>query len=164
MSKLGDTLDEEEVRQIRGIIEVFRESTLDYLQLEIGTLKLTIGKAGVPLPVAQLLSQTEATQPATTDAAPSASPSPHETGPKDDGSVEIVAPMIGRFYSQPEPGAAPYVKLGSQVEKDSTVGLVEAMKVYNAVHAGVDGVITEICVQDGSLVQYGQVLFRVRPT
>lgn len=162
MSKPFDILGEEEVRQIRNIIEVFRESTLDYLQLEIGALKLSIGKAGAPLPAEQV-SPAEAARPAPAQVAPAELPPPLDAAPKDDGSVEIVAPMIGRFYSQSEPGAAPYVKLGSHVEKESTVALVEAMKVYNAVHAGVNGVITEVCVQDGSLVQYGQVLFRVRP-
>ena len=80
-----------------------------------------------------------------------------------DGSLEIKAPMIGRFYSQSEPGAAPYVKVGAQVKPEITVGLIEAMKMFNAVHAGVSGVIAEICVQDASLVEYGQVLFRVDP-
>jgi acetyl-CoA carboxylase biotin carboxyl carrier protein len=80
----------------------------------------------------------------------------------DDGTVAIVSPMIGRFYSQSEPGAAPYVSIGSTVGPESTVGLVEAMKMFNAVHAGLAGVITEICVQDAALVEYGQVLFRVK--
>jgi acetyl-CoA carboxylase biotin carboxyl carrier protein len=82
----------------------------------------------------------------------------------DDGTVAIVSPMIGRFYSQSEPGAAPYVSVGSTVGPESTVGLVEAMKMFNAVHAGLAGVVTEICVQDAALVEYGQVLFRVKPS
>ena len=80
------------------------------------------------------------------------------------GEVAITASMIGRFYSQPEPGAAAYVSVGATVREDSTVGLVEAMKMFNAVHAGVNGVITRICVQDAALVEYGQVLFHVRPS
>ena len=71
--------------------------------------------------------------------------------------------MIGRFYSQPEPGAAPYVTVGASVEADTTVCLVEAMKMFNAVHAGMRGTIAQVCVQDAALVEYGQVLFRVRP-
>jgi acetyl-CoA carboxylase biotin carboxyl carrier protein len=71
--------------------------------------------------------------------------------------------MIGRFYSQPEPGAAPYVAVGAQVEADTTVCLVEAMKMFNAVPAGMAGTIAQVCAQDATLVEYGQVLFRVRP-
>ncbi len=71
--------------------------------------------------------------------------------------------MMGRFYAKPEPGAAPFVSVGAKVSADSTVGLIEVMKVFTAVRAGVHGVVTEICVQDEQLVEYGQVLFRIRP-
>ena len=75
----------------------------------------------------------------------------------------IVVPLIGRFYTQSEPGGPPFVSVGSEVTEDMTVGLIEVMKTFNAVRAGVDGVFTEICVQDTQLVEYGDVLFRVRP-
>jgi multidrug efflux pump subunit AcrA (membrane-fusion protein) len=65
---------------------------------------------------------------------------------------------------QPEPGAAPFVTPGSKVGPETTVGLVEAMKMFNAVHAGTTGTIAEVCVQDATIVEYGQVLFRVRPS
>jgi acetyl-CoA carboxylase biotin carboxyl carrier protein len=71
--------------------------------------------------------------------------------------------LLGRFYSQPEPGAAPFVTVGSDVNEDTTVGLIEVMKTFNAVRAGVSGTVTEICAQDAELVEYGQVLLRVRP-
>ena len=71
--------------------------------------------------------------------------------------------MIGRFYAKPEPGAAPFVSVGTEVTPDSTVALIEVMKVFTAVRAGVKGVVAEICVQDEQLVEYGQVLIRIRP-
>jgi acetyl-CoA carboxylase biotin carboxyl carrier protein len=71
---------------------------------------------------------------------------------------------MGMFYPQPEPGSPPFVSLGSQVKEDTTVCLIEVMKTFNAMTAGVKGVITEICVQNAQLVEYGQVLFRVRPS
>ncbi|MBI2317524.1 MAG: pyruvate carboxylase subunit B, partial [Betaproteobacteria bacterium] len=93
-----------------------------------------------------------------------AAPKPKaESGPAADGTVAIVAPIMGRFYAKPEPGAAPFVSVGAQVSADSTVGLIEVMKVFTAVRAGVAGVITEICVQDAEFIEYGHVLFRVRP-
>jgi len=66
------------------------------------------------------------------------------------------------FYAQSEPGAPPYVKVGDQVEEKTTVGLIEVMKVYSAIHAGVKGEIVDIHVEDAQLVEYGQPLFSVK--
>jgi acetyl-CoA carboxylase biotin carboxyl carrier protein len=71
---------------------------------------------------------------------------------------------MGMFYAQPEPGAPPFVAIGTEVKKDTTVCLIEVMKTFNAMTAGVNGVITEICAENAQLVEYGQVLFRARPS
>lgn len=169
MSKPSDTLSEDEVRQISRIVEILNQSTFDYLQLEIGGLKLTISKGNATPGASE---QTRAPAPAAlpgalqtgANAAPAnALPQPPAKEDVDDGSVDVVAPLIGRFFSQPEPGAASFVSLGSEVKEDTTVGLIEAMKMFSAVPAGVSGVITDIRVQDATLVEFGQVLFRVRP-
>jgi len=173
MSKAEVPLSEDEVQQISRIIDTLNHSTFDYLQLEFGALKLTIGKGGqigaqggvpgsaaAPAPVAAPAAAPAAVAPSA--ATPAAAVSADV--PLAAGEVAITASMIGRFYSQPEPGAAAYVSVGTAVREDSTVGLVEAMKMFNAVHAGVNGVITRICVQDAALVEYGQVLFHVRPS
>ena len=169
MNKAEVPLSEDEVRQISRIIDTLNHSTFDYLQLEFGALKLTIGKGAqvdapsspaAPVPVAAPAPAASAL-PAAAAALPAAASA---DVPLAAGEVAITASMIGRFYSQPEPGAAAYVSVGATVREDSTVGLVEAMKMFNAVHAGVNGVITRICVQDAALVEYGQVLFHVRPS
>lgn len=159
MSKPEVPLTDDEVRRIGRIIETLEASSFDYLQVELGDLRVTIAREGVAIPGAGLTAAASAPPPAATPvaAAPAAAPAP-ETG-----LVDIVSPMIGRFYSQPEPGAAPYVTVGASVEADTTVCLVEAMKMFNAVHAGTRGTIAQVCVQDAALVEYGQVLFRVRP-
>ena len=171
MSKAEVPLSEDEVRQISRIIDTLNHSTFDYLQLEFGALKLTIGKgaqvgapssAPAPTPVAASVAA-PATVAAAAPSAPASAPASADV-PLAAGEVAITASMIGRFYSQPEPGAAAYVSVGATVREDSTVGLVEAMKMFNAVHAGVNGVVTRICVQDAALVEYGQVLFHVRPS
>jgi len=77
--------------------------------------------------------------------------------------IEIKAPMVGTFYRAPAPDAAPYVDIGSEVEPDTVVCLIEAMKVMNEIKAEVKGVITEILAENGKPVEYGQPLFRVRP-
>jgi acetyl-CoA carboxylase biotin carboxyl carrier protein len=79
------------------------------------------------------------------------------------GTIDIKSQIMGMFYSQPEPGSPPFVSIGAEVKEDTTVCLIEVMKTFNAMTAGVKGVITEICVKNAQLVEYGQVLFRIRP-
>jgi len=178
MSKAEVPLSEDEVQQISRIIDTLNHSTFDYLQLEFGALKLTIGKGGQGSVPGSAAAPAPVAAPATAPAAAPSAPAPAAVAPSAAasaaavsadvplaaGEVAITASMIGRFYSQPEPGAAAYVSVGATVREDSTVGLVEAMKMFNAVHAGVNGVITRICVQDAALVEYGQVLYHVRPS
>jgi len=80
-----------------------------------------------------------------------------------DNLVDIVSPMVGTFYAQPEPGAEPYVRVGSRVSVGQTLCIIEAMKIMNPLDAEISGVIQEIAVQDAQPVEFGQVLFRVDP-
>jgi len=77
--------------------------------------------------------------------------------------VEIKSPIVGTFYATPTPDSEPYVELGTQVEPQTVVCVVEAMKVMNEIKAETIGAIAEILVTNGQAVEYGQVLFRVRP-
>ncbi len=76
---------------------------------------------------------------------------------------EIKSPMVGTYYGAPEPGAAPYAKVGTRVAPGKVVCIIEAMKIMNEIEAEVGGVIKEVCVEDASPVEFGQVLFRVDP-
>jgi acetyl-CoA carboxylase biotin carboxyl carrier protein len=76
---------------------------------------------------------------------------------------EIRSPMVGTYYRAPEPGADVYVQLGSRVTLGQTVCIIEAMKIMNEIEAEVSGVIREVCVEDATPVEYGQVLYRVDP-
>jgi acetyl-CoA carboxylase biotin carboxyl carrier protein len=80
-----------------------------------------------------------------------------------DGAVAIEAPMLGTFYRAPGPGEDPFVEVGSAVEPDSTVCIIEVMKMMNSVSAGVAGTVVEVAAENGQLVEYGQPLFYVRP-
>jgi len=185
VSKAFDLLSEDEVRQITTLVETLDQSTFDFLQLQLGDMKLTIGKGdapaslsasqpavvAAPAPVAQVSAPAPgapAPAPAAAPAAATAASAPtaprQEAARVDDGTVAVVAPIMGRFYARPEPGAAPFVSVGSTVVADATVGLIEVMKVFNAVRAGVAGVVTEICVEDAQFIEYGQVLFRIKPS
>jgi acetyl-CoA carboxylase biotin carboxyl carrier protein len=77
--------------------------------------------------------------------------------------VAVTAPNLGTFYRAPKPGAAPYVETGQKVRADTEVCLIEVMKLFTAVRAGTSGVIRQICVADGQMVEYGQTLLYIDP-
>jgi acetyl-CoA carboxylase biotin carboxyl carrier protein len=180
VSNAFNSLSDDEIRKIPLLVETLEKSTFDFLQLHVGDLKLTIGTGNFPsteptrvdaaVPSGFPETQTSAATPAPLPAASTlpmdprrSVPEAKEKGIPSDGMKAITAPIIGRFYERPEPGAAPFVTVGSVVKEDTTVCLIEVMKLFQAVPAGVGGVITEICVQDAQMVEYGQTLFRVRP-
>jgi oxaloacetate decarboxylase alpha subunit len=165
MGKL-DTLSDAEIANIGKLVEVLDRSAFDFLTLEQSGFRLTVGKGAVaaapvaagPAPTAAAASApAPQVNAATTAAVPGAEPAAMP------GTVEVKATTMGRFYSRPEPAADPFVAVGTEVNEDSTVGLIEVMKLFNSMSAGVSGEVAEICVQDGDLVEYGQVLMRIRP-
>jgi acetyl-CoA carboxylase biotin carboxyl carrier protein len=170
LTKNSWDLSDDEVRQIGRIIKTLNESSFDFLQMEVGELKLTLSKG--PLQTAVAVATTAGTaapaspaalQPETSRSASASAEKTAASATQADGMLSIVASLIGRFYLRPEPSAPPFVQVGSEVSDDSTVGLIEVMKTFNALQAGVSGIITEICVEDTALVEYGQVLFHVWP-
>ena len=80
----------------------------------------------------------------------------------DEGLVTISSPMLGTFYRAESPGSPPFVEVGARVEPDTTVAIIEVMKMMNSVPAGVSGTVVEVCSQNAELVEYGEPLFRVR--
>jgi acetyl-CoA carboxylase biotin carboxyl carrier protein len=76
----------------------------------------------------------------------------------------IESPMVGTFYSSPDPESPPFVKVGDTVTPDTVVCIVEAMKVFSEIKADRSGVVTEVCVSNGDAVEYGQPLFRIKPS
>jgi len=150
-------LSEDDVLHILKLID---ESHFDYFQLEVGDLKITVSK-GDPIP------QTAASQvsaaPAPKPAAPAAAPQSAKPVVVPEGMLPITAPLLGTFYVAPEPGAPPFVKVGQAVTEDTTVGLVEVMKVFSSVRAAVNGTIVEVVAQNGQFVEFGQTLFIVKP-
>jgi acetyl-CoA carboxylase biotin carboxyl carrier protein len=151
-------LTDDDVREILRIID---ESELDELRIETEGFSLHVLRGGVAssqLPVAS-------PAPRTPDRAP---PTPDTRHPTPDtqtanGALSIDAPMLGTFYRAEAPGAKPFVDVGAQVQADTTVCLIEVMKMMNSISAGVEGTIVEICAENAELVEYGQPLFRVEP-
>lgn len=90
-------------------------------------------------------------------------PPPAGEAPAGDGLVEITSPTVGTFYQSAQPDDPPFVKVGDNVSPDTTVCIVEAMKVFNQIPAEVSGTIAKILVRDGEAVEFGQALFAVNP-
>jgi acetyl-CoA carboxylase biotin carboxyl carrier protein len=151
------------------ILKLIDESKFDYFQLEAGDLKITVSK-GDPNP-GSAASQSPAIPQAPKVSAPPIAPAPHPQPAKrepqaaaiPEGLLPITAPLLGTFYVAPEPGAPPFVKVGAAITEDTTVGLIEVMKVFNSVRAGVTGTLVEVVAQNGQFVEYGQTLFLVKP-
>ena len=160
-------LSEDDVLHILKLID---ESKFDYFQLEVGELKITVSK-GEPIPLPGAAPQTVAVNAAPSPAAAArsaAAPAPAAQAAKPaaaipEGMAAITAPLLGTFYVAPEPGAPPFVKVGQQITEDTTVGLIEVMKVFNSVRATVKGTIVEVVAQNGQFVEFGQPLFIVKP-
>lgn len=176
MNQPNEALTDQEVHRISQLIESLDRSTLDYLQVDAGGVKITISKGGAGLLAMASPAAPAASAPATSfAAAPVATPAPLPTPASSiaalpaqanaadtSGTVVIPAPLMGRFYPRPEPGAELYVSVGSEVQEDTVVGLIEVMKLFNTVQAGVRGVVTEVCAPEGEFLEYGSPLFRVR--
>jgi acetyl-CoA carboxylase biotin carboxyl carrier protein len=125
------------------------------------------GAVQIPAPVAlpAMIAPGAASRPTPTEAMPAiAEPEAQARAelPKP-ALLEVKSPMVGTFYSAPEPGSKPYAGVGSRVTKGQVLCIIEAMKIMNEIEAEVSGVVREISVQDAHPVEYGQVLFRVDP-
>ena len=88
---------------------------------------------------------------------------PQSAPPVATGEIDVKSPMIGTFYRAPSPEATNYIEVGSTVNAESVVCIIEAMKVMNEIKSEVSGVITQVLVENGKPVEFGQPLFKVRP-
>lgn len=168
-----DALSEDDIAKISEIVGVLDKSGFDYLTLELGGFKITVGTGaaapeGTPAPAVPTAAAPAPAAPApaaqaATPAQAGSAAAPAAAAPSEEGLVDVVATTMGTFYARPDPQSEPFIAVGSTVTPDSSVGLIEVMKLFNAVTAGVDGEVVEICVGDAQLVEYGQVLCRVRP-
>ena len=156
-------LSHEDVREILRIID---ESDLDELTIETEGFRLSVSKSGRTHRLTQPLdgAPTGAGSAGAPESPGSAEPAPGSApDPSDDGLVDIPSPMLGTFYRAESPGAAPFVEVGARVEPDTTVCIIEVMKMMNSIAAGVSGTVAEVCGNNGQLVEYGEPLFRVQP-
>jgi acetyl-CoA carboxylase biotin carboxyl carrier protein len=155
-----------DLKDVRKLAQLLRESP------EIGSIEVK-GWFGTGIVITRTANTSHA--PAVHAPVPMVHPAPagrpaegHHPGPAAPTAghpalKEIQSPMVGTFYRAPEPGADPYVQIGSRISAGQTVCIIEAMKIMNEIEAEIAGVVREVCVEDSQPVEYGQVLFRVDP-
>ncbi|MCU1431473.1 MAG: acetyl-CoA carboxylase biotin carboxyl carrier protein subunit [Actinotalea sp.] len=163
------------------ILELIDAADAEHVELRVGGTVIVVDRSAGSRPVGDAPATSAVAQ--TAPSAPSADPGALGPGPADasgtpggseTGStagreaadsdlVDVLAPMVGIFYSAPTPGASPFTRLGATVEAGATVGLVEVMKMFTGVTAHTAGTVTEVLAVDGDFVEYGQTLLRIRP-
>jgi acetyl-CoA carboxylase biotin carboxyl carrier protein len=146
-------LSDEDVREILRIID---ESDLSELRIDTDGFSLHVVK-GDHRAIASASPQRQAPSP---QPEPGRAPEPP---PPADELTTIPAPMLGTFYRAEAPGKPPFVEVGSRVEPDTIVCIIEVMKMMNSVPAGVSGTVAEVIAENAQLVEYGEPLFRVDP-
>jgi acetyl-CoA carboxylase biotin carboxyl carrier protein len=147
------------------LIRAFDESSVDSLEIERGGTRVRLAKTPPVMAAAPMAA------PAAAPAQPQASAPAPATDAKSDAKsaaaedlIEITSPMVGTFYRAPAPDAPSYVEEGTKVSVGDTLCIIEAMKLMNELECEVKGSIVEICVENAQPVEFGQILFRVRPS
>ena len=159
-----------DIKDIKAIVDLMKKNSMTEFEMEKGDFKIRLqrdahaGKRS-PAPEPVIVQPPAVAHPVPAPAAPITVPTVAETSsaPATTSGIEVKSPMIGTFYRRPSPAAETYSEIGKQVEPDTGVCIIEAMKVMNEIKAEARGVITEILIEDAKPVEYGQVLFRIEP-
>jgi acetyl-CoA carboxylase biotin carboxyl carrier protein len=151
-----------ELKDIKAIIDLMKKNSITEFELEEKDSKLRLKRGssgGTPA-----VSSDEAPPLMSMTPAPMVSAATSAAAAVNTGEIDIKSPMIGTFYRSPSPEAASYVDIGSEVNPETVVCIIEAMKVMNEIKAEVKGVITQNMLESGKPVEFGQPLFKVRPS
>ena len=159
---MGDKKDK--IKRIEELLEIMKKNDLVELEIKDDDEKIVLKRAQ-PQQASQIIAAPIAGQPATSSTGGAVQEAPQPAGSEQpaSGLIEIKAPMVGTFYATPSPDSESYVEVGAGVTSSTVVCIIEAMKVMNEIKAEVEGTIAEVCVTNGEAVEYGQVLFRVKP-
>jgi len=161
-----------ELEKIKELVEMMKSNDLSELEIVDGQTRIMIRRGAGQGP-AQVITmppvvssagagQVAAAAVGSAETAQAKGPS-QEKVEEEEKLLPIVCPMVGTFYSAPSPSAEAFVEVGSVVEEDSVVCIIEAMKVMNEIKSEVRGTIKKVLVSNGAAVEYGQALFLVEP-
>ena len=146
------------ISDIKALAELVRKNNLSALDLSEGELHIRIENAPAP----QSAPAPEAAAPQEAAPVPAPAPAPAvDNGPDFGAARMIVSPMVVVFYASPSPDDPPFVKVGQKVHKGDVLCIIEAMKLMNEITAEEDGEIIDVCAANGSVVEYGQTLFKL---
>ncbi len=157
-----------DLKDIKAIIDLMKKNSISEFELERQDFKIRLKRGAGGTVVAEegptvLYAAPPAVVPATL-AATAVAPQGALASPAAAPGVEIKSPMVGTFYRAPSPESAPYVEIGTEVNPDTVVCIIEAMKVMNEIKAEAKGVITQVLMENAKPVEFGQPLFKIRPT
>jgi len=153
-----------DLKDIKAIIDLMRKNAVSEFELEKQDFKIrlkrgTNGGGSNPISYEDAPMVTYVQSPPAIGQALPPAPAP----PPPSNELEVKSPMIGTFYRAPSPESAPYVEVGAEVNPDTVVCIIEAMKVMNEIKAEAKGVITQVMVENAKPVEFGQPLFKLRP-
>ena len=148
-----------DIDRIKTVIDLMREHELNEFAIEEPDFKLTLKRGGAAMMMAPQMMAPAMAPAAAAAPAPAAPAAPAASA--DDGLTPIPSPLVGTFYRAGSPDADPFVAVGSRVNKDTVVCIIEAMKVMNEIKAETSGVIKKILVENATAVQFGQPMFLI---
>jgi acetyl-CoA carboxylase biotin carboxyl carrier protein len=152
-----------DVKELRELIDILAHSGFSTFEMERDGFKLRLVKSSAVAPALATPGESQVFGTIATPhdtAVPLAPPAPSAEKTR---LVEVPSPIVGTYYRQPSPGAAAFVEIGDSVKKGQVLCIIEAMKLMNEIEAEIDAEVVEICVQNGQPVEFGEVLFRLRP-
>lgn len=159
----GENLElNQQVEYLRGLAQIVADEGLSEIEIKADGLKLTVKAASVKLAPQALSPAPLALAPLALAPLAASAPSTPARSKSEENLTPVVSPMVGVFYRAPSPTDPNFVEIGDRVERGQTIGLVEAMKVFNEVTAENAGVVAQIPVQTGQLVETGQPLLLLK--
>ena len=153
--------ENKDMEKINELIEVMKENELVEIEITHGEDKILLKRYQPQPPTINAVPMIRHNISPTDGAAAKTEATPLQ---QDDGLVEIKSPLVGTFYAKPSPDSDPFVEADSQIDPQTVVCIVEAMKVMNEIKAEIAGTVVEVLVSNGEAIEYGQTLFKVKPT
>jgi acetyl-CoA carboxylase biotin carboxyl carrier protein len=165
-----DPSDPLNIERIHNLVRLMKRYDLTDLNISDGKVQIRLKRRGPEAAPAQPLTQPQLSgqaYPVAVSPSPASPATPAATAVESPASIKTIvveSPMVGTYYASTAPDSPPFVSVGSVVQPDTTLCIIEAMKVFTDIPAGVSGTIAEILVKNGQPVEFGQPLFRVVPT
>lgn len=151
-------------QDVQALLKLLDDSAYDELNLDLGTFSLQLQRSADSKSWQQKSSRsTAAAAPAQALAATAQATAAVEPPPSQPGLLDVRAPMVGTWYRSSKPGAEPFIAIGSNLQPDSIIGIIEVMKLMSSIPARSSGTVVEILADDASFVEKGQLLLRVKP-